>query len=295
MLVLTLTDCPPGLRGDLTKWLFEISAGVFVGQVSARVRENIWKRTQDLCRDGRAVMVFSAAGEQRLDFKVYGDTWEPIDFDGIKLMLRPTPARIKHRETLKPGFSKAAARRAAQRFAQPQKTSRYPLSYVVVDIETTGFDALSDEMISLSALKTDNGVIAAFSALIRANQPIPPRITELTGITGEALRENGRELPAVMTDLLAFIGKLPIVAHNVGFDQGFLRSACAKCSLSLLSNRMIDTLALSRSAVKGLRDYKLATLAAHFGLTPDLPHRSLGDCSVTGQLYEKLINLAASK
>lgn len=89
MVVLVLSACPPGLRGFLTRWMLEISAGVFVGQVSKRVRERMWVRTVEMVRTGRAIMVFSARNEQRLSFLVHGHHWEPVDVDGITLMLRP--------------------------------------------------------------------------------------------------------------------------------------------------------------------------------------------------------------
>ncbi len=89
MVVLVLTACPPGLRGYLTRWLLEISAGVFVGKVSRRVRELMWSRTTEMVRTGRAIMVFSARNEQGMDVLVHGHHWEPVDVDGIRLMLRP--------------------------------------------------------------------------------------------------------------------------------------------------------------------------------------------------------------
>ncbi|MFT4135337.1 type I-E CRISPR-associated endoribonuclease Cas2e [Microbacterium sp.] len=118
MVVLVLSACPAGLRGYLTRWLLEISAGVFVGAVSKRVRELMWKRTVQMVRTGRAIMVFSARNEQRLSFLVHGHHWEPIDVDGITLMLRPTP-RDKSITPHEPssgsapatGWSKAARRR----------------------------------------------------------------------------------------------------------------------------------------------------------------------------------------
>lgn len=88
MVVLVLTAVPPGLRGFLTRWLLEISAGVFVGKVSKRVRELLWERTQTMVRTGRAIMVFTARNEQGLSFLVHGHHWEPIDVEGITLMLR---------------------------------------------------------------------------------------------------------------------------------------------------------------------------------------------------------------
>ncbi|AHI23416.1 type I-E CRISPR-associated endoribonuclease Cas2e [Corynebacterium vitaeruminis] len=104
MMVLVVTACPAGLRGDLTKWLMEISPGVFVGRPSARVRDAVWERTCDLVRDGRAILVHNAANEQGFDFKVHRNDWVPTDFDGIKLMIRPDKRQRTARRT---GWSKA--------------------------------------------------------------------------------------------------------------------------------------------------------------------------------------------
>ena len=70
MVVIVLTACPVGLRGDLTRWLLEISPGVFVGHLDARVREKLWERIVELSKNGRAIMVYSARNEQHLAFKV---------------------------------------------------------------------------------------------------------------------------------------------------------------------------------------------------------------------------------
>jgi len=114
MIVLVLMDCPVSLRGDLTKWLMEISPGVFVGRASARVRDKLWKRVQKSVKGGRATMIFSARNEQHLDFRCHRSQWEPIDFDGVKLMLRPSPSRVKRLGGLRQGFSKASQRRMAK-------------------------------------------------------------------------------------------------------------------------------------------------------------------------------------
>lgn len=114
MVVLVLTACPPGLRGYLTRWLLEISSGVFVGRVSKRVRELLWERTTTSIRTGRAIMVFSAKNEQRLSFLVHGHHWTPIDIDGITLMLRPSEpvSQVPSMGTAPAtGWSKAARRR----------------------------------------------------------------------------------------------------------------------------------------------------------------------------------------
>ncbi|WIX85668.1 type I-E CRISPR-associated endoribonuclease Cas2e [Amycolatopsis sp. DG1A-15b] len=90
MTVIVLTAVPPGLRGHLTRWLLEISPGVYVGFVSARVRELIWERVVEYIAEGRALMVHATSGEQRLEFQVHGHDWTPVDYDGITLMRRQT-------------------------------------------------------------------------------------------------------------------------------------------------------------------------------------------------------------
>lgn len=119
MMVLVLSACPPGLRGDLTKWLYEISAGVFVGTVSARLREQLWDRVKENSGAGRAILIWSARNEQKLNFAVHGHQWEPIDIDGITLMRRPTSSSSpRPANTLRPGWSNAAIARRAQRMNQ---------------------------------------------------------------------------------------------------------------------------------------------------------------------------------
>lgn len=90
MTVIVVAACPIGLRGHLTRWLLEISAGVFVGRVSARVRDLLWQRTVDMVKTGRAIMVFAANNEQGLAFKVHQHDWIPVDVEGVTLMLRPS-------------------------------------------------------------------------------------------------------------------------------------------------------------------------------------------------------------
>ena len=90
MTVIVLNAVPPGLRGHLTRWLLEISPGVYIGFVSARVRELIWERVVEHVAEGRALMVHATDGEQRLEFEVHGHDWTPVDYDGITLMRRQT-------------------------------------------------------------------------------------------------------------------------------------------------------------------------------------------------------------
>lgn len=120
MTVIVVAACPVGLRGHLTRWLLEIAPGVFVGKISARVRELMWQRVVDMVRTGRAIMVYADNNEQGLAFQVHEHNWHPIDIDGITLMLRPAdhqPAPTAEAATPTPstGWSKASKRRRYRR------------------------------------------------------------------------------------------------------------------------------------------------------------------------------------
>lgn len=122
MVVIVLTACPEGLRGHLTRWLLEVSAGVFVGHITARVRTLLWTRVVELSQDGRALMIYSQQNEQHLAFKVHGHHWQPTDYDGVLLMRRPSPDRRLPPEA-RIGWSKAGRRK---RFGQRQTTESSP-------------------------------------------------------------------------------------------------------------------------------------------------------------------------
>lgn len=111
MTVVVLTVVPAGLRGHLTKWMLEISAGVYVGFVTKRVRDLLWLRIVEMSGDGRAIMVYAARNEQRLAFKVHRHHWEPVDFDGVQLMRRPTDPDKAPGPAAGRGWSAAAKRR----------------------------------------------------------------------------------------------------------------------------------------------------------------------------------------
>ena len=120
MVVIVLTACPAGLRGHLTRWLLEISAGVFVGTCTSRVRDRMWERVIEHVKDGRAIMVHSTRGEQRLAFRVHRHEWEVIDVDGIKLMRRPASPRAPGAYGRRPGWSAASRRRRSRRKSDPE-------------------------------------------------------------------------------------------------------------------------------------------------------------------------------
>ncbi|MGE3287231.1 MAG: type I-E CRISPR-associated endoribonuclease Cas2e [Pseudonocardia sp.] len=117
MIVIVVAACPVGLRGHLTRWLLEISAGVFVGKVSTRVRDLLWTRTVEMVKSGRAIMVHTADNEQGLGFKVHRHDWTPVEIEGLTLMLRPNDPgeRPTAGERSAEGWSSAARRRRFRR------------------------------------------------------------------------------------------------------------------------------------------------------------------------------------
>jgi len=126
VVVLIVTACPAGLRGHLTRWLLEISPGVFVGVLPRRVRDLVWGRIKELVKDGRAIMVFPAHNEQRLAFLVHRYDWEPVDVDGITLVRRPhTGEALESAAKPRAGWSKASRyRRARNRSAGGSKSEK---------------------------------------------------------------------------------------------------------------------------------------------------------------------------
>ena len=296
MIVIMLSDCPPKVRGDLSKWLCEINTGVFVGNVSSRVREEVWQRICENIKSGQATMVFSAPGEQKMDFRVHNTTWEPVDLDGIKLMRRPLPAARKSdgaekKEQRHQGAkSRAEQLYMAERMAKARAKKQFQEGYVVLDIETTGTSLEKDEIIEIGALKVESGAVTEeFSMLTRINGEIPVEIQKLTGITEKELQSMGRPLEEVLEKLFEFAGNRIIVGHNVTFDYNFIRAACRKMKLEMrLETASRDTLALSRRKIKGVGSYQLEALMKHLGYEVSNAHRALADCYFTWQLYQKL-------
>lgn len=287
MIVITLTNCPPALRGDLTKWLQEINSGVYVGRVSTRVREKIWKRVRENTKSGSATLVFSTNNEQRMDFRVHNTSWEPIDFDGLKLILRPSPARVKKLSELRLGFSKAARTRKAKQMARGKRQGKpLPDTYVVVNMETTDISAKEDGLIKIDAIMVSGGQIEKeYQALVKPQANITPHAKAPIGLFNESLGQERKELEQVMSEFLTFTGDLPVVSHNA--DYGFLRSACERCGLPLFSNQYIDILALARRLVDDVKNYKLGSLLEYFKIEVS----NMQDCLALKKLYEKLIEL----
>ncbi|GAA0901024.1 type I-E CRISPR-associated endoribonuclease Cas2e [Streptomyces thermoalcalitolerans] len=115
MTVIVLTNCPAGLRGFLTRWLLEISPGVFLGSPTARVRDILWEEVRRYRGQGRALLAYQTDNEQGFTFATHEHAWHPTDHEGVTLLHRPslrTPASsAPHPEPGRQGWSKAAKRR----------------------------------------------------------------------------------------------------------------------------------------------------------------------------------------
>lgn len=162
-------------------------------------------------------------------------------------------------------------------------------SYVVVDIETTGLQPGDDEIIEIGAIKVDAyGEVTTFDKLIKAAFPIPPFITQLTGIHDGMLMDEGEEIEEVLYAFDAFIGDAILIGHNVTFDIHFINHNYHKYLQKDLSNDYIDTLRLARRYLPFLPNHKLATLANHIQVDTSGHHRALADVKMTLEVYSYL-------
>lgn len=89
MITVVLSKVPEGLRGHLTKWLMEVAPGVFVGRVSARVRDELWGIVSGGLEGGTALMVLATNNEQGFEVRNIGHRWDPVDLDGFVALRRP--------------------------------------------------------------------------------------------------------------------------------------------------------------------------------------------------------------
>lgn len=111
MTVIVLTNCPVGLRGFLTRWLLEISPGVFLGAPSARVRQALWAEVRQYVGQGRALLAYQTNNEQGYTFETHDHAWDPIDDEGLTLIHRPSSKAPSPPRTPQQGWSKASKRR----------------------------------------------------------------------------------------------------------------------------------------------------------------------------------------
>lgn len=284
--MIAMTSCPPKLRGDLSKWLCEINTGVYVGQVSARVREALWARICANIGDGQATMVYSFANEQRFEFRTHNTAWKVRDFDGIKLMTRPKQP-FENIAELPAGFSKASKRRIANRRKNVHINA--DREWVFLDVETTGLNAESDKIIEVAVLVADETEIrSTWSVLIKTEVAIPIMITELTGITNEMLRKGDMKIDCALKHLAGIVKDRTVVCYNKKFDLSFLENAYRNNGMICPIGKVVDVLSLARKRVTDIQNYKLGSLAEYFEISCEKKHRALADCETLYRVFLKL-------
>ena len=175
---------------------------------------------------------------------------------------------------------------------RPSEISLIDSCYVVFDTETTGFNAGGeDQMIEIGAVKIQNGeIIDRFDELINPKRHIPDKITELTLITDDMVKDCDSE-EAVTKRFLKWTGDLPMVAHNAKFDISFLSMAMKKYNLGEFTNTVIDTLELSRTLDQGYARHSLSALVKRYNVPwdEDSHHRADYDAQATALIFYKML------
>ena len=165
------------------------------------------------------------------------------------------------------------------------------VTFVVVDLETTGGAPTDAGITEFGAVRIKGGVVESeFATLVNPGVPIPPVIAALTGITNAAVADAPR-LEAVLSTFWEFASGAVLVAHNAPYDIGFLKGACAKNDIEWPDPVVIDTVRLARQILPRdeVRDCKLATLARHFNAPVQPTHRALDDARATVTVLHALI------
>ena len=160
--------------------------------------------------------------------------------------------------------------------------------FVVFDIETTGLNQQNDRITEIGAVKVKNGEIGEeFDTFVNPGRPIPPKITELTGIRDDMVADAPDEAEA-LRQFTAFCGDAVLVAHNGGFDTGFCRTAGQRSGVPF-SYTYIDTVPICRALYPGIKNYKLDTVANYLKLPPFHHHRACDDARVLADIFLVLI------
>ena len=162
--------------------------------------------------------------------------------------------------------------------------------FTAFDLETTGLDAKSDEIIEIGvACFRDGALVDQYQSLVKPSVPIPPEITQLTGIDQDDV-EDAPAIQDLLADISPYFDATPLVAHNAQFDVSFLGK-----HLPLDANLAIDTYELAAIVLPSAPRYNLASLTAGLGIKLERAHRAFDDALATGylywQLWEKLCDL----
>lgn len=169
------------------------------------------------------------------------------------------------------------------------------VTFVVLDIETTGGDRGLDLITEIGAVKVCAGeVLGTMATLVNPGRAIPPTITLLTGIT-QSMVATAPRIETVLPSLVEFIGDAVIVGHNVGFDMAFINAAMLRSGRESFTNTVVDTLPIARRLLRDeVPNCKLGTLADALRLPHRPTHRALDDAMATMHLLHTLLERSSS-
>ena len=158
--------------------------------------------------------------------------------------------------------------------------------YVVVDVETTGAKTPPCRITEIGAYRIERGrIVAEFETLVNPQTSIPPFIVALTGIREDMVR-NAPLFEDILPAWLEFAGDAVLVAHNAQFDVRFLNHEISRLHPGRrMANTNLCTVKLSRAAIPGLTNYRLHTIADHFGIPIVNRHRAAGDALATAEIF----------
>ena len=184
---------------------------------------------------------------------------------------------------------------AVQRSFDDLGTPLSQVTFVVLDVETTGGSPASASLTEVAAARYRGGeLLATYQTFVRPDERIPPYITALTGIS-DAMVADAPRIGEMLPSFLEFLGGGVVVGHNVRFDLSFLNHALESTGRDRLANATVDTLALARRLVRDqVPNCKLGTLAAILRLPHQPSHRALTDVLATGDLLHALLERAGT-
>ena len=163
-------------------------------------------------------------------------------------------------------------------------------SYVVFDLETTGFSPNTCKIIEIGAVKVENGVITErFSEFVNPQVPIPFKIEELTGIRDDMVMGAGT-IEDILPRFMEFCKGCVMIAHNAEFDMSFIRKNCMDLNLSC-DYTVGDTVAMARILLPSLHRFKLDTVAKALKISLENHHRAVDDAECTAHIFVKFIEM----
>ena len=163
-------------------------------------------------------------------------------------------------------------------------------TFCVFDLETTGFSAVTEKVTEIGIMKLKNGeVIDEFSCFVNPEKHIPERVTEVTNITDEMVKD-AETIDKVFPKVLEFIKGSILVAHNAGFDTGFFKQISKNLGY-VYDYTSIDTLSLAKDLFPDYKKYKLGKIAENLGIKVEVAHRALDDVDTTVKVFKVMLDM----